>query len=148
MGSNQLREELTMRSINTVAIIVVLAGLFSAVVYITKNNQMASMAVVAASEVDQEEPNRALCDQLIRFGQVAFDRGQFAEAKHFFQKAITVDPRYPAAWRRYNMALLAQISAKVQTDTDFLPEFSSGTEGTVEPVQISPDTAEDEDDGC
>lgn len=137
-----------MKSINAVAIIIVLAGLFSVAMYITKNNQMPSMAAVAASRVDQQEPNRALCDQLIRFGQVAFDRGQFAEAKHFFQKAITVDPRHPAAWRRYNMALLAQISAKVQNNPDFLPEFSSDTGGPVEPARISPDTADDQDDGC
>lgn len=139
-----------MKSIKAVAIIIVLAGLFSVAMYITKNNQMASVAAVASSQVDQEEPNRALCDQLIRFGLVAFDRGQFAEAMHFFQKAITVDPGYAAAWKKYNMALLAQVSARVQTDPGFIPDFSTDAGGAVEAPQISPDTAteEDDDDGC
>lgn len=137
-----------MKSIKAVAIIIVLASLFSVAMYVTKNNQMASVAAVASSSVDEEEPNRALCDQLIRFGQVAFDRGQYGEAKHFFQKAITVDPGHGAAWKKYNMALLAQISSKVQSDPGFLPEFSSDAGVSVEPPQISPDTAEEDDDGC
>jgi Tfp pilus assembly protein PilF len=137
-----------MKSIKAIAIIIVLAGLFSVALYITKNNQMASVAAVTPFQVDSEESNRPLSDQLIRFGQVEFDRGQFTEAKHFFQKAIAVDPGYAAAWKKYNMALLAQISAKVQTDPGFLPEFSTDAGVSVEPPQISPDAEDEDDDGC
>jgi tetratricopeptide (TPR) repeat protein len=138
-----------MKSIKTIAIIVAMAGLFSVAMYITKTKHMISVAAVASSQVDQEEPNRPLCDQLIRFGQVAFDRGQYAEAKHFFQKAITVDPGHALAWKKYNTALIAQISAKVQNDPGFLPDFSTDAGVPVEPPQISPDTTEDDDeDGC
>lgn len=137
-----------MKSIKAVAIILILASLFSVAMYITKNNHMASMAAVASSQADPEEPDRALSDQLIRFGQVAFDRGQYTEAKHFFQKAIAVDPGHAAAWKKYNMALLAQISATVQADPGFLPEFSSGGGVPVEPPRISTDAADDDDDGC
>jgi Tfp pilus assembly protein PilF len=138
-----------MKSIKAIAIIIVMAGLFSVAMYITKNHHITSVAAVAASQIDPEEPNRALSDQLIRFGQVAFDRGQYAEARHFFQKAITVDPGYASAWKKYNMALIAQISAKVQTDPAFLPEFSTDGGVSVEPPRISPEAAEDDDeDGC
>lgn len=137
-----------MKSIKAITIIALMAGLFSVAMYITKNNHMTSVAAVAPFQVGEEEPNRALCDQLIRFGQVAFDRGQYAEAKHFFQKAITVDPGDASVWRKYNMALIAQISDRVQTDPSFLPEFSTDAGVSVEPPQISPDSAEEDDDGC
>ena len=115
-----------MKSPKAVAVIIGLAGIISVAMYTIKSNQIASVAAVS-SDVAQTAPDRPLCERLIRFGQVAFDRGQLVEAKHFFQKAITVDPGYTLAWKKYNMALLAIISAKVETDPGFLPDFSSDT---------------------
>lgn len=136
-----------MKSIRAVAIIVVLACIFSVTMYSIKSNQIASMAAVGSSDIAQTAHDRQLCERLIRFGQVAFDRGQLVEAKHFFQKAITVDPGYTLAWKKYNMALLAQISAKVETDPGFLPDFSSDT--GVPPDAPNPiPTGKSEDDGC
>jgi hypothetical protein len=141
-----------MKSIKAVATIIVLAGIFSLVMYTIKSNQIASMASVGSSGVAQTAPDRPLCERLIRFGQVAFDRGQFVEAKHFFQKAITVDPGYILAWKKYDMALLALISAKVETDPSFLPDFSSDTDippnapGRMPAGKTS--TGKYEDDGC
>ena len=141
-----------MKSIKAVFIIFMLAGIFSVVMYAIKSNQIASVAAVGASGVVQTAYNRPLCERLIRFGQVAFDRGQIVEAKHFFQKAITVDPVYTLAWKKYNMALLALISAKVETDPGFLPDFSSNPGVPQDSVNQIPSsktpTDKVEDDGC
>lgn len=136
-----------MKSINAVAIISVLAIIVSAIMYLSINSRMDSVAAVGSSDAAVTSHDQQLYDRLIRFGQVAFDRGQFAEAKHFFQKAITVDPGNTLAWKRYNMALIALISDRVQTDPGFLPEFSSGPGVSDTPRQMSTETADD-DDGC
>jgi hypothetical protein len=141
-----------MKSIKAVAIIIALAGIFSIAMYTIKSNQIASVAAAGSSEGIQTAHDRPLCERLIRFGQVAFDRGRLVEAKHFFQKAITVDPGYALAWKKYNMALIALISAKVETDPGFLPDFSSGTGVPPDPPDQIPagktSTGKVEDDGC
>jgi hypothetical protein len=141
-----------MKSIKSVFIIIMLAGIFSAAMYATKSNQISSVAAVGSSGVAQTAYDRPLCERLIRFGQVAFDRGQFVEAKHFFQKAITVDPVHTLAWKKYNMALLALISAKVETDPGFLPDFSPDTgvpQNSDHQIPSSKRPTDNvEDDGC
>jgi hypothetical protein len=141
-----------MKSIKAAATIIVFAGIFSLAMYTIKSNQIASVASVGSPGVSQTASDRSLCERLIRFGQVAFDRGQLVEAKHFFQKAITVDPGYTLAWKKYDMALLALISAKVETDPSFLPDFSSDTDITPNAPDQMPagktSTGKYEDDGC
>lgn len=89
-----------------------------------------------------------LAERLIRFGQTAYDRGEFNEAKNFFQKAITIYPANLAAWKKYNMALLSLISAKVETDPDFLPSPSPNSPGKpAQGPQTIPQT-EASEDGC
>jgi hypothetical protein len=136
-----------MKSAKTGAIIFVLAVILSMVMYVSINGRMESMAAVGTLEAAPSEQDRLMCERLIRFGQVAQDRGQVAEAKHFFQKAITVDPSSTVAWKKYNLALLALISTKVETEPGFLPDFSAGGGASDAPVQISTD-AEETDDGC
>lgn len=112
--------------------------------YFPHAHAMADQSAVAGPS----EENLLLCERLIRFGQTAYDRGQFNEAKKFFQKAITIYPTNLAAWKKYNMALLALISAKVETDPDFLP--SSSPNSADQPVQ-GPKTipqTEASGDGC
>lgn len=78
---------------------------------------------------------------------MAYDRGQYAEAKHFFQKAVMVYPSHLAAWKKYNMALLSLISSKVETDPAFLPELApAGTSPA--PQRKSSTAAGGQDDGC
>ena len=113
-----------MKSIKTMAVISMLAMILSIGMYALINSHMASIAAVGQGEGGIDGRDRQLCERLIRFGQVAYDRGQFAEAKHFYQKAIVVDPTHTLAWKKYNIALIALISAKVETDPGFLPEFS------------------------
>ena len=136
-----------MSAIKTIATILILATLFSTATYMAKTRQRASMAAVTPSPDTETTPDRALCERLIRFGQVAYERGRYAEARHFFQKAIGVDPGLAAAWKHYNRALFAQISARVEADPGFLPEFSSGAVAPIAPTMISPDS-DDDDDGC
>lgn len=136
-----------MKSIKTVAIIIVLVSIFSATIYVSINNRMESEAAVSPSDAVSAEHDRQLCERLIRFGQVAFGRGQFAEAKHFFQKAITVDPSHTLAWKKYNTALLALVFARVENDPGFLPEFSPDTGVSDAPPRMSTETSDD-DDGC
>lgn len=136
-----------MNSAKVSAAILVLVSLFAVAMHVTKFDPNASMAVAEINRSDDVGPDRALSDRLIRFGQVAFDRGQFSEARHFFQKAIGVDPGHAGAWRKYNMALLAQISARVTADPGFLPDFSPGAGVSNAPPPVSSDT-DDDDDGC
>lgn len=137
-----------MKSFKTGAIIFVLAIILSVILHVSVNGRMESMAAVGPLEDAPTNHDRQLCERLIRFGQVALDRGQVAEAKHFFQKAITVDPSHTMAWRKYNLALLVLISTKVETEPGFLSDFSSGDGVSDAPVQISPDAAAETDDGC
>lgn len=105
----------------------------------------------AAAHVPQTTPSDQtlqMCERLIRFGQTAYDRGQFAEAKHFFQKAITVYPAHAAAWKKYNMALLSLISAKVETDPAFLPDPpSDAVHSPLQGPKAIPQT-DNQNDGC
>jgi Tfp pilus assembly protein PilF len=141
-----------MKSIKAVATIIALAGVFSFAMYTIRSNQIVSVASVDSSGGAQTAPDRQLCERLIRFGQVAFDRGQLVEAKHFFQKAISVDPGYNLAWKKYDMALLALISAKVETDPSFLPDFTSDANIPPNEADQTPagktSTSKYEDDGC
>lgn len=143
-----------MKPIKAIAIVSVLASIISVAIYLSFNSQMESVAAVDSDDTTATEHQRHLCERLIRFGQVAFERGQIAEAKHFFQKAIKVDPSHPAAWKKYNMAFLALISAKVETDPAFLPNFSTDAGASAAPPvtfsdtpgQTSEDLLDDDDD--
>ncbi len=135
-----------MKSIKSIATISIMASIISVGMYVLINHQTESLAAAEFTGAAQTAPDRQLCERLIRFGQVAFDREQFAEAKHFFQKAIMVDPSHVLAWKKYNHAFLALISAKVETDPGFLPEFSPYSDATDSTRQMSSDTTDD--DGC
>lgn len=143
-----------MKPIKIVAVIAVLASILSVAMYLTINSRMDSVAAVRTVDSDAEatEYDRQLSERLIRFGQVAFDRGQIAEAKHFFQQAITADPTYAVAWKKYNTALLNMIVSKVAEDPAYLSGFSVDSTGpntgaADTPSGKSVDTSDD-DDGC
>ncbi len=107
-----------------------------------------SHAVAETPRTELSDQTLHLCERLIRFGQAAYDRGQYAEAKHFFQKAITVYPGHAAAWKKYNMALLSLISAKVETDPLFLPEpAANSNQPSPHAPKAAPGTV-NQDDGC
>jgi tetratricopeptide (TPR) repeat protein len=136
-----------MKSIKNIFLISALASILSVGFYVLINSHMESIAEADLFKSERSAPDPQLCERLIRFGQVAYDRGRFAEAKHFFQKAITVDPANSAAWRKYNMALLALISARVESDPGFLPQWALQPGNSDSPRQSPSNTTED-DDGC
>ncbi len=148
------RKVRAMKKIKFIAIIFVLAGILSSAMYLSINSRMESAVAAQAPDTEESEYNRPLCERLIRFGQVAYERGQIAEAKHFFQKAIIVDPTHKGAWRKYNLAFLALVSEKVADDPSYLPIFSSDSgstkhDATRTPNRMSTETQEDnDDDGC
>lgn len=136
-----------MKSRGTIAVVLVLASLFAMAMYVSTHGSMESLAADCVAEEDQEAYDRQLSDRLIRFGHTALERGKVAEAKHFFQKAITVDPSHTLAWKKYNMALLALVYTKVENDPGFLPEYESQSGVPDTPQPASKNTSED-DDGC
>ncbi len=76
-----------------------------------EDNEAVTMAVeygLLKSQVASFD--RELCARLIRFGQVAMDRGRYTEAKRFFWKALLVDPTSKLAWRYYDQAVLHTLS--------------------------------------
>jgi Tfp pilus assembly protein PilF len=136
-----------MRSIGTVAIVLAMASLFAMAMYVSTHGSMESSAADCAAQDDQIAHDRQLSDRLIRFGHSALERGKVAEAKHFFQKAITVDPSHTLAWKKYNMALLTLVYTKVENDPEFLPDYKSQSGVPDSPQPTSKSTSED-DDGC
>jgi tetratricopeptide (TPR) repeat protein len=136
-----------MKSIKNIFLISALASSLSVGLYVLVNSHMKSITEADLLKAERSAPDPQFCERLIRFGQVAYNRGQFPEAKHFFQKAITVDPANSAAWRKYNMALLAIISARVEKDPGFLPQFSLQPGNSDAPPQ-NPSNTTEEDDGC
>lgn len=137
-----------MKMFKTAAMVLMLAVLLSVGIH-PLINRMGSIAAVNELKSVQPETNRPLCDQLLRFGQVAMDRGQIAKAKHFFQEAITVDPTHAEAWKKYNLAFLALITAKVETDESYLPNFSVKAKSSgVSQQPKTLKTTDDDDDDC
>lgn len=105
-------------------------------------------AVAQAPRTIPSDQALQLCERLIRFGQTAYDRRQFGEARHFFQQAITVYPAHAAAWKKYNMALLSLISARVETDPAFLPAAPSDATPSPSQGPKAIPQADSQDDGC
>lgn len=137
-----------MKSVKMTAIVFVLAIAIVAGIYISRKGIAGATAAVEKAEICPKrisDPN--LSARLIRFGQVAYDRGQYLEAKHFFQNAITIDPSNATAWKKYNSAFLSLISQKVATDPVFLPEMEAqtGRPAVSQPKSVKAAPAED---GC
>jgi tetratricopeptide (TPR) repeat protein len=136
-----------MKSVGTIAVVLAMAGLFAMAMFVSTHGSMESSANDCVAQDDQNGHDRQLSDRLIRFGHSALERGKIAEAKHFFQKAITVDPSHALAWKKYNMALLALVYHKVENDPGFLPDFESSY-GVSNAPQPTSNNASEDDDGC
>ncbi len=137
-----------MKSIKMTAIVLVSAIVIVAGIYISRKGIAGATAAVEKAEICPKrtsDPN--LSARLIRFGQVAYDRGQYMEAKHFFQKAVTADPSNATAWKKYNTAFLSLIAEKVATDPVFMPEMETQTGRPAASQPKSGKTAP-ADDGC
>ncbi len=59
-------------------------------------------------------PDKLLCAKMIRFGQEAYQRGRFQDAKEFFRRATISDPGSKKAWRFYDQSVLFALAEKVE----------------------------------
>lgn len=67
-----------------------------------------------AEELPHFVPDKLLCAKMIRFGQEAYERGKFQDAKEFFRKAVTYDPNSKKAWRFYDQSVLFALAERIE----------------------------------
>ena len=99
------------------AVVFLLTIIFSASTYIT------------AQEPANCPPDKELCARMLRFGNEAYARGKYLDAKEYFRKAIKADPTSLKAWRYYDQAVIFGLAEKVEKDANLvLPDVSSRQE--------------------
>jgi tetratricopeptide (TPR) repeat protein len=87
------------------------------------------LTYVTAQEASVCPPDKALCDQMLRFGQEAYARGKYLDAKEFFRKAVKADPTSLKAWRYYDQAVIFGLAEKVEKNANLiLPDVSTRQE--------------------
>ena len=121
-----------------------------------------------AEETSKFVPNKLLCAKMIRYGQEAYTRGRFQDAKDFFRKAVTYDPNSKKAWLFYDQAVLFALAERVERkeNRDLLlpgnPKIPpqgqhSSLPAVVEDLYVTPEPAEtdvdveeeeEEEEGC
>jgi tetratricopeptide (TPR) repeat protein len=88
-------------------------------------------------------PDKELCARMLRFGQEAYARGKYLDAKEYFRKAVKADPTSPQAWRYYDQAVIFGLAEKVEKNANLtLPDVSTrheeGTSMTPAPSTSPP----------
>jgi hypothetical protein len=87
------------------------------------------IAYVSAQNASVCPPDKALCDRMIRFGEEAYARGKYLDAKEFFRKAVKADPTSLKAWRYYDQAVIFGLAEKVEKNANLvLPDVSTRQE--------------------
>jgi len=77
-------------------------------------------------------PDKELCARMLRFGQEAYARGKYLDAKEYFRKAVKADPTSPKAWRYYDQAVIFGLAEKVEKNANLtLPDVSTRQEGGI-----------------
>jgi tetratricopeptide (TPR) repeat protein len=75
-------------------------------------------------------PDKELCARMLRFGQEAYARGKYLDAKEYFRKAVKADPTSSEAWRYYDQAVIFGLAEKVEKNANLtLPDVSTRQEG-------------------
>lgn len=99
------------------AVVFLLTIIFSASTYIT------------AQESSTCPPDKELCARMLRFGEEAYARGKYLDAKEYFRKAVKADPSSLKAWRYYDQAVIFGLAEKVEKNANLvLPDVSSRQE--------------------
>ena len=85
-------------------------------------------------------PDKALCAEMLRFGQEAYARGKYLDAKEYFRKAVKADPTSLTAWRYYDQTVIFGLAEKVEKNANLvLPDVSTRQEpGVGLPPAVSP----------
>jgi|GEM_PF-1105969 hypothetical protein len=79
-------------------------------------------------------PDKDLCALMIRYGDEAYSRGKYSEAKKYYRMAVAADPSSPKAWALYDRAFLADLAKQVERTGKFIPYVPPGDlEKTVVP---------------
>ena len=77
-------------------------------------------------------PDKELCARMLRFGNEAYARGKYLDAKEYFRKAVKADPTSPKAWRYYDQAVIFGLAEKVEKNANLtLPDVSTRQEGVI-----------------
>jgi len=73
--------------------------------------------------------DKALSAKMLRFGQQAYVRGKYLDAKEYFRKAIQADPTSVNAWTYYDMSVVFGLAEKVEKNANLvLPDVSTRQE--------------------
>ncbi len=70
--------------------------------------------------------NNELCLQMMRYGEEAYWRGRYLDAKQYFRKAIQADPTNEKAWMYYDLATIYALAEKVEKNMNLIaPDVST-----------------------
>jgi hypothetical protein len=90
-----------------------------------------SWGVGLAEEPKGAIPDKALCAKMLRFGEEAYSRGKYLDAKEYFRKAIQADPTSQKAWGYYDLAAIFALAEKAEQNTELVaPGVSVRQEGS------------------
>lgn len=96
-------------------------------------------AVVPAEDASQKGVDKALCSEMIRHGQEAYQRGKYLDAKEYFRKAIQADPKSMAAWTYYDQAVIFALAEKVEKNANLtMPDTSTRSEQPGSRLETAP----------
>ena len=103
----------------------------------------------APEAVGEEKPeacvDKALCAEMLRHGQEAYQRGKYLDAKEYFRKAVQADPNSTKAWAFYDMAAVFALAEKVEQNADLImPGVSTRQEETAAGPAESPPPPKEE----
>jgi len=83
-----------------------------------------------ADEPKGPTPDKALCAKMLRFGEEAYSRGKYLDAKEFFRKAVQADPTSQKAWGYYDLAVIFALAEKAEQKAELIaPGASARQEG-------------------
>jgi hypothetical protein len=107
-----------------------MAFILSAFIFLPQN--------APAQEAKAFTPDKALCAQMIRFGNQSYQRGKFLDAKEYFRRAVQADPASSLAWRHYDLSIISALAEKVNKNTgliapDVSPQGTSPAEASSPP---------------
>jgi tetratricopeptide (TPR) repeat protein len=85
--------------------------------------------IVQAEESSRKGVDKALCSEMIRHGQEAYQRGKYLDAKEYFRRALKADPSSLAAWAYYDQAVVFALAEKVEKNANLvMPDTSTRSE--------------------
>lgn len=74
------------------------------------------LALAATAEVEKPAVgiDKKLCSEKLRFGQEAFARAKYQDAKAYFKEAVQADPSSARAWAFYDLSTFYALAEQVK----------------------------------